>query len=127
MRLASARVCCGFPNPADDHLEGEFDLNELLIKTPSATFLVKGSGVSMKDFNIWDGDLLIVDCAVEPKDGHIVVACLDKEFTCKQLSMQGGRVRLLAGNDDFAPIEISPEHDFSVWGVVRGKVTVFKV
>ncbi len=125
--LVGAKVCAGFPSPADDHLEGEFDLNDLLITNTPATFLVRASGLSMKVDRIYDGDLLLVNRALEARDGHIVVACLDGEFTCKRLRREHGRVWLQPSNDDFPDIEISPEHDFQVWGVVTAKITQFRV
>ena len=125
--LVSAAVCAGFPSPADDHMEGEFDLNELLIANPPATFLVRVAGESMKEVDICHGDLLIVDRSVEAKDGHIVVACLDGEFTVKRLRRQARRVWLQPANEQFPRIEINADREFQVWGVVTGKVTQFKV
>lgn len=125
--LVGTKVCAGFPSPADDHLEGEFDLNELLINNPPATFLVRAAGLSMQKADIHNGDLLIVDRSVEAKAGHIIVACLDGEFTVKQLCREGRRVWLQPANEDFPRIEIGPERDFQVWGVVTGKVTQFKM
>ncbi len=125
--LVSAEVRAGFPSPADDHLEGEFDLNELLISNPPATFLVRVAGESMKEVDICHGDLLIVDRAVEAKPGHIVVACLDGEFTVKRLCKQGCAMWLQPANDDFPRIPIGADREFQVWGVVTGKVTQFKV
>ena len=59
--LFIARVQAGFPSPGDDYIEKELDLNELLIKNPSATFFVKVEGESMLDAGIKSGDTLIVD------------------------------------------------------------------
>ena len=123
----SVEVRAGFPSPADDHLEGEFDLNELLITNPPATFLVRAAGESMKEVDICHGDLLIVDRSVKAQAGHIVVACLDGDFTVKRLCREGGRVWLQPANEAFPRIEIDAERDFQVWGVVTGKVTQFKV
>lgn len=125
--LFAVEVRAGFPSPADDHLEGQFDLNELFVANPPATFMVRVAGESMKEVNICDGDLLIVDRSVEAKPGHIVVACLDGEFTVKRLYREGGRVWLQPANAAFPKIEIGPEREFQVWGVVTGKFTQFKV
>src|SRR5829696_5538127 len=64
----------GFPSPADDYLEGEIDLNRLLIERPAACYLMRVSGPSMEGARIFDGDLVIVDPSVEPRSGHVVVA-----------------------------------------------------
>ena len=127
--LFSAQVRAGFPSPADDHLEGEFDLNELLITNPPATFLMRVAGLSMtgKKVQIHEGDLLVVNRAIKARDGHIVIACLDGEFTIKMLRKEGTRVWLQPANEEFANIEITAERDFQVWGVVTSKVTEFKV
>ena len=119
--LVSAQVCAGFPSPADDHLEGEFDLNELFVRNPPATFLIRAAGESMSGpgAEIQDGDLLLVDRSVKARSGHIVIACLDGENTVKRLrKANNGRVWLEPENAAFPKIEISPERDFSVWGVV---------
>ena len=126
LKLVGSSVCAGFPSPADDHLEGEIDLNEMLIKNPVATFLIRATGESMKGADIVDGDLLIVDRSVEAHSGHIVVACLDGEFTVKRLCREAGRVWLQPANEAFPCLEISSERDFVVWGVVTGKVKQFK-
>src|SRR5471030_2148218 len=85
--LVSARIEAGFPSPADDHLEGELDLNELLIQNGPATFFVRARGDSMNGDRptIQNGDLLVVDKARTPKTGDVVIACLDGSFTVKRL------------------------------------------
>ena len=107
------------------------DLNELLIRNPPATFLVRSAGLSMVgkkvDVQIHPGDLLVVNRAIEPRDGHVIIACLDGEFTIKQLRIEGKRLWLQPANEDFPCIEISSERDFRVWGVVESKITQFKV
>lgn len=124
--LISAEVCAGFPSPADDHIEGEFDLQELLIKNPPATFLVRVAGESMKEAHICPGDLLVVDRSKEARDGSIVVACLDGEFTVKRLRKKGKRVWLQPENGEFPSIEINAERDFQVWGVVTSRISQLK-
>jgi len=59
--LYSGRVPAGFPSPADDHIERELDLHELLIDHPAATFYVRMSGESLKNIGLINGDILIVD------------------------------------------------------------------
>lgn len=127
--LVSARVCAGFPSPADDHLEGAFDLNELLVKNPPATFLVRVSGESMAGVEapqIANGDLLVVDRAAEAKDGSVVVACLDGEFTVKRLRRAKGRVWLQPANREFPEIAVGPGQELVIWGVVTARVSQFQ-
>ena len=79
-------ISAGFPSPAEDYLEQSLDLNELCIKHPAATYLVKVSGESMTGVGIFNGDILVVDRSLNPNAGDIVVACLDGEFTVKELA-----------------------------------------
>ena len=126
--LVSARVCAGFPSPADDHLEGEFDLNELLIANPASTFLIRAQGESMAGKQapqIDHGDLLVVDRAAEAHDGSIVVACLDGEFTVKRLRKTKDRVWLVPENHAFPEIEVSAGQELVIWGVVKARVSQF--
>ena len=72
--LFSTPVVAGFPSPADDHVDEKLDLNRLLIKHPAATFYVRVEGNSMEDGHIQEGDILVVDRALHPKNGDIIVA-----------------------------------------------------
>ena len=114
----TVRVQAGFPSPGDDYIEMNLDLNELLIKNPSATFFVKVDGDSMKDAGISSGDTLIVDRAIEAKDKSIVIASINGELTVKRVWIANKKVFLKPENDDFSPIEITEEMDFNIWGVV---------
>ncbi|MDX8431657.1 MAG: translesion error-prone DNA polymerase V autoproteolytic subunit [Candidatus Algichlamydia australiensis] len=116
--LFSARVQAGFPSPADDYVEKKLDLNELLIAHPAATFFVRVEGNSMINAGIQSGDLLIVDRALTPSDNKIVVAILNGEFTVKRIRKESGKLFLLPENSSFSPLQITPEMDFEVWGVV---------
>ena len=112
------KVQAGFPSPAEDHLEQRLDLNTLVIENPSATFFVRVAGESMKDIGITDGDILVVDRSIESWENRIVVAVIDSEFTIKRFTTQNETVVLEAENPDYPAIKITPEMDFSVWGVV---------
>jgi len=111
-------VRAGFPSPADSHIDISLDLNELLVTHPIATFFVRVEGNSMVDAQIYDGDVLIVDRAEEAKNGSVIVAILNGEFTVKRLVKKQGKLFLTAENPTFTPIEISREMDFQIWGVV---------
>lgn len=86
--LFASRVPAGFPSPADDYIDQRLDLNEHLINHPAATFFVRVSGDSMTGASLHDGDLLIVDRALEPVDGRIVIAAVNGELTVKRLSLR---------------------------------------
>lgn len=76
----------------------------------------------MTGAGIHSGDLLIVDRSLKARSGSIVVAVIDGELTVKTLTVTGGRWWLRAENPDFPPIEIVPDRDCAVWGVVSGVV-----
>jgi DNA polymerase V len=116
------RSPCGFPSPADDHRERALDLNEYLVRHPAATCFVTVSGTSREGAGIRHGDTLVVDRSVEPYRGAIVIAAVDGELTVKRLHTAGGRLYLQAENSAFPPIEIRPDQDCVVWGVVVGVV-----
>jgi len=115
--LFSSRVPAGFPSPGDDYIDQTLDLNEL-VKHPSDTFLVKVEGDSMINAGIYDGDILVVDRALEADNNKVVVASLDGELTVKRLSIKDTRVLLMPDNPKYEPIEIRPLSDFRIMGVV---------
>ncbi|MDI6860700.1 MAG: translesion error-prone DNA polymerase V autoproteolytic subunit [Caldisericia bacterium] len=116
--LYSSKVSAGFPSPADDFIEKTLDLNDLLIKHPQATFFVRVLGNSMINANIRDGDILVVDKALEPKEGDIVIANVDGEFVLKRIRKKDGKLYLFPENSDFNPIEIKEGMECEIWGVV---------
>lgn len=115
--LMGCRVRAGFPSPADDHLEGEINLHEHVVKRPAATYFVRAEGDSMLGDGIHDGDLLVVDRSLEPLPGRVVVIALEGEPTVKRLARRGGEVWLVASNPRFAPIPLAGR-ECHVWGVV---------
>lgn len=124
--LFTSVVRAGFPSPADDHLERDLDLHELLISHPAATYYVRLSGDSMKDGGLYDGDILVVDRSLEPAHGNIVVAVVDGEFTVKRLYRKGGQIQLKPENELYPPIVITEERELVIWGVVTGSVRRFQ-
>jgi len=118
-------VSAGFPSPADDYLEDRLDINELLIRNPSATFFVRVIGNSMINAGIHSGDILVVDRSLEAKDGAVVIAVLDGELTVKTLRHLRGSVYLYPENDNFKPIRITKNMNFEIWGVVCSVIHSF--
>ena len=112
-------AACGFPSPAADHVEADLDLNDLCVRHPAATFFVRADGDSMNGASgIFDGDMLIVDRSLVARDGNVVVAVIDGEFTVKRLRKRKGSMSLVADNPTFGRIELLPEQECLVWGVV---------
>ena len=118
----SCSVSAGFPSPADDHLDGELNLNEFLIHYPAATFFVRASGSSMLGAGIHDGDVLIVDRSLEPIDGKIVIAAVNGELTVKRLKRQGSKVYLEPENAAYPVIELKEDDELHCWGVVTNVI-----
>lgn len=116
--LYQSPVTAGFPSPAEDFVEKKLDLNELIIKHPAATFFVRVQGDSMKDASIKSGDILVVDRSLTAKDGSIVIAILNGEFTVKRLKKFKERIFLMPENANYLPIEISEQDEFEIWGCV---------
>ena len=114
----ASSVSAGFPSPADDYTELSLDLNKHLIKHPSATFYARVKGDSMINAGINDGDLLVVDRALEIYDNCIAVCIIDGEFTVKRLKKQKEKILLIPENKEYKPIEVSEFNDFEVWGIV---------
>ncbi|WP_239988756.1 LexA family protein [Paramagnetospirillum kuznetsovii] len=112
--IYSALVAAGFPSPADDHLEGQLDLHQLMVKRPAATFFCRADGDSMTGAGIQNGDLLVVDRSVQPHDGDVVVATLDGGLTVKQMRKTACGWELASAN---------PDEGVQIWGVVTFSVS----
>ena len=102
--MVAGTVRAGFPSPADDFSVRRHDLNELLITHPQATFFWRVRGTSMHGAGIADGDILVVNRALTPLHGDIVVAEVDNDFTVKYLHKRAGRVKLHAADATFPDI-----------------------
>jgi len=126
--LAGDRVQAGFPSPAEDFNTTRIDLTEQLVRHPQATFLLRVRGDSMKEAGIFDGDRLVVDRAIRPCHGHIVVAVLDGgDFTVKYLHKRAGQVRLRAANPTYPDIVPRDGQVLEIWGVVTSAIKQFKL
>lgn len=125
--LAGDVVHAGFPSPALDFPGERIDLIKTLVTHPQATFLLRVSGDSMRDAGIFDDDVLVVNRALRPRHGHVVVAQVDGDFTVKYLYQRGGRVKLRAANVTFPDIIPGDGQTLEVFGVVTSCIKQFKV
>ena len=114
----SNKVGAGFPSPATDYVENKLDLNEYLIKHPAATFIVKTSGSSMINADIYSGDLLIVDRSLTPRNNNIVIASIFGDLTVKKIKKKDKSFFLVSANEDYPSIEVKEEMECFIWGVV---------
>lgn len=115
--ISPVPVAAGFPSPAQDYFDGRIDLNEHLIKDITSTYVVRVCGESMEGAGISDGDELIVNRALEPVDGSVVVAVLDGELTIKRLRITPAGVVLQAENPAYPDILVPALSDLVIWGV----------
>lgn len=115
--ISPVAVAAGFPSPAQDYFDGRIDLNAHLIKDITSTFVVRVTGDSMEGAGISDGDELIVNRALEPKDGSVVIAVLDGELTVKRLRITGTGVVLQAENRKYPDIRVPALSELTIWGV----------
>jgi repressor LexA len=116
------RVAAGEPILAEDHVEGHYKVDPSLFK-PSADFLLRVSGMSMKDIGILDGDLLAVHSTTDVHNGQVVVARVDDDVTVKRLEKKGRQVLLHAENKDFAAIKVDlASQAFNIEGIAVGVI-----
>ena len=114
----SSEIKAGFPSPADDFEESKVSLDHLLIKNKEATFYAKASGNSMTGAGIDDGDILVIDRSLEPRNNAVAVCFIDGEFTVKRIKKTDEAVFLMPENSNYAPIQIAPHNEFIIWGIV---------
>lgn len=69
--FADGGIRAGFPSPAQDYMTESIDLNRELVRHPATTFYARAVGDSMKDCGIDDGDLLVIDKAIDPQEGDM--------------------------------------------------------
>lgn len=122
--MAEEGIHAGFPSPASGYMTGCIDLNRELVKHPAATFYGRVIGDSMIDAGVEEGDILVIDRAIEAKDGDMAVCFVDGEFTLKTIDFCGvspaeaKELWLRPANKTYKPIRVSIENDFTIWGVV---------
>lgn len=122
--LAEESIIAGFPAPNGGYVEGNLDVNEYLIDHPSATFIYRVSGDSMIDAGIMPGDFVLVDTSREPREGNIVVACVDGSYTIKKLLNVGSRTpKLMPCNDQYEAVEI---HEYSEVTIIGPVISVVR-
>lgn len=112
-------VKAGFPSPAEGLPYSTLNITSEIIKNPASTFYARVSGDSMKDDGISDGDILVVDKSVEPYDGCTAICFIDGEFTLKHIELHKDYIMLVPANDEYKPIRVEAENEFSIWGIVR--------
>lgn len=122
--MAESGIHAGFPSPAQDYMNPCIDLNKELVKHPAATFYGRVVGDSMLDAGVEEGDILVIDRALEASEGKMAVCFVDGEFTLKYISRQNpltgekDGIWLVPANPKYPPMKVQDFSDFTVWGVV---------
>ena len=113
-----------FESPALDFPEDTIDLLKLLIKDKETTFFAKVTGDSLIGIGIYDGDILIVQKGLFPRENDIVVVFYQGEFYVKRYkpkykenSLRLEKIKLKSENPNYSDMEISEDTDFELWGV----------
>lgn len=114
----------GFESPAAEYQDLSLKLDELLIEHPSATFIGRACGDSMRDVGIFDGDLLICDREIEARNLDVVVALYNGSFCCKLLDRQ--RRQLLSANSQHRPVNIREHDTFIIEGIVTKSIRLHR-
>ncbi len=114
------RVAAGEPILAQEHVEEHYKLDGDLFH-PSADYLLRVNGESMKNIGIMDGDLLAVHQTTDVKNGQVVVARVEDDVTVKRFKREGNVVYLHAENEDFEPIKVDlTNQQFNIEGIAVG-------
>lgn len=113
-------IQAGFPSPEEEALGDVIDLDEYLITKPEASFLLQVSGDSMIGEGIMAGDLVVVEKGRAPKNGDVVIAEVDGEWTMKYYRKQGKLIVLEAANPKYPTIR--PQNELKLGGIVTAVV-----
>jgi len=113
------KVGAGFPSPATDYVEDDIDLNTHLIKNIPSTFLIRAQGKSMNNVGIYDGDLLVVDRSLDPKNFSTVIVNINEELVIKSFLKEKDQSFLTSGSKKLKDkINLTENHEIFIWGVV---------
>ena len=104
--VALESIQAGFPAPNGGYIDGNLDVNEFLVNSPSSTYIYRVSGESMIEAGIMPGDFVPVDSSVKPENGDVVVACVDGEYTIKELRLKP-KPKLVPRNREYPEVEIT--------------------
>jgi repressor LexA len=109
-------IAAGFPSPAEEELVDIITIDEFLISNKEATYMLTVSGDSMIDAGIHPGDTVLVERGRDPKEGDIVIAEVDGQWTMKYLQKENGKIILMPANKKYKPI--IPDQELNITAVV---------
>ena len=110
-------IKAGFPRIAPD-ITSIIDLNKELVKHPANTFCGRVSGDSMQDANLEDGDIIVIDRSLNPRNGDMAVCVIDKEFTAKFIKIEKDGIWLIPANENYDAVKVTENDNIEVWGII---------
>jgi|TARA_B100001964_G_C14109279_1_gene542986 DNA polymerase V len=114
-----SKVGAGFPSPATDYVEDDIDLNSHLIKNIPSTFLIRVQGKSMSSIGIHNGDILVVDRSLNPKNFSTVIVNVNEELVVKSFVKEKDQSLLTSGSKHLKDkINLTENPEIIIWGVV---------
>ncbi|HEX2913709.1 MAG TPA: S24 family peptidase [Chloroflexia bacterium] len=116
----------GFANPALDYEGQDLDLHRRLVTHPQATFFFTAASDALIGAGIFPQDLLIVDRALDVINGDVVIANVNTELLMRRYHQTKNKIYLLPEHPDLKPLEIGPNVQFEIWGVVSSSVRLFR-
>jgi SOS regulatory protein LexA len=117
-------IKAGIPTDAEEQVIDEVTFDDYLVDRPESSYLLKVSGDSMIEAGLEEGDIVVVDKKIRPKDGDIVVANIDDEFTLKYLQKENGKTCLVPANPKYS--KIYPKDNLTIEGVVVSSMRKYR-
>ncbi|MEE9911675.1 MAG: hypothetical protein K4571_08110 [Deltaproteobacteria bacterium] len=118
--MINGEVCAGFPSPAEEELRDVISFDDYLVAHPETSFLLSVKGDSMIGAGIMEKDLVIVERGRQPKNGDIILAEVDGNWTMKYFCRKGKTITLEAANPKYPPIV--PQTELRIAGVITALV-----
>jgi DNA polymerase V len=121
MHLPGSRSSAGFPSPADDYIDKQLDLNELLVQNRPATFFMRVDGGALQSAGINHGDMLIVDRSINATQGKIVVAIVAGELVVRRVENLDEKL-VLTSDETSDSHEFVDGEEIQIWGVATSVI-----
>jgi DNA polymerase V len=106
----------GFPSPATDHLEERLNLHDFVVKHPVSTFFSQVTGDEESGLGLKDGDILVIDRSLAPKQNSLVIADVDGEFRVCRLLRSGNSWKLETGSGHIVQLSLEFDMQSPIWG-----------
>jgi DNA polymerase V len=120
--MLTKRAPTGVPSPAGDRTDTPLDLHSLLIRHPATISFVEVADEALVDSGIFVGDILVVERALRPAYGAVVVVALEGELLARRYCSDSEALHLLPAHPDFAPIRVRQRARCQLVGVVTATI-----